>query len=254
MIIISINIRGGINYKNKPYRVVNYLKSINYDIALLQEVANIKPKIQKILENELDSKIFLGKKTKQKQNIGVATLIKNDSNIEITDLINTDVIGEGRLQHIKIKESETHLNILNLYATTHTPAKNHQWKNLGNYIKPLDNVLIMGDYNSTINIDERMGNRDKTNIDKKLKQMIHENNLIDIPTLKDYKLHTYIVQKATSLLDRAIVTVGLADKIHLYTSNICQFSDHNCIILNIGKKGNIEIQTKKRRMQIFMRT
>ena len=119
MIIITLNIRGGINYKNKPYKVINFLNKINYDIALLQEVANIKPKNKLLLERELNSKIYDGKKTKQKQNIGVATIIKNTSNIEINSINNIDIIGEGRMQHLIVKEDKIQYNIINLYGSTH---------------------------------------------------------------------------------------------------------------------------------------
>ena len=98
MRILSLNIRGGINRKNKPYKIVDFLEKHNFDICLLQETSHIKPKNLSLLESKLNVKIIQSDIGPKKQNIGVATLIKENTPFDSVSVKNLNTIGPERLQ------------------------------------------------------------------------------------------------------------------------------------------------------------
>ena len=51
MIISSINVRGGVNKKTKPYKIIQYFAKREFDILLLQEVGTIKTKVSEFVVN-----------------------------------------------------------------------------------------------------------------------------------------------------------------------------------------------------------
>ena len=104
---------------------------------------------------------------------------------------------------------------------------------------------MIGDFNSILNMDEKMGNKEKDSIDYNLK-MINTLNLIDVPTNFDKRAHTYISQKDTSLIDRMIISKDMTDKIKHYDTEICPFSDHNAIVTNIGRTTDIKLKRHNR--------
>ena len=174
MLVISLNIRGGINNKDKPYKIINYLKDIPFDIALLQEISFIKPKNKDLIERELNVEIYLKENLKQKHHIGVVALVKKETSIQIDDVTYPTIIGEGRAQHLKIQTQGLKINLINIYASTHFSDKRPQWLALDKYIKNLENTVIMGDFNSTIDKDERMGNIENYRIDNLLTNLIKQ--------------------------------------------------------------------------------
>ena len=246
MLLISLNIRGGINSKDKPYKIANYLKNIPFDIALLQEVSTIKPKNKDILEKELNVKIHLKENLKQKHHIGVASLIKNDSKITLKNITYPNIIGEGRIQHLKINAEGIKINLINLYASTHPSDKRSQWTSIGKYVTDLKNLIIIGDFNSTIHREERMGNTDNNRIDNLLVNLIKNNNLTDIASHVNNRTHTYIGYKATSLIDRIIMSDNLKHNFIRYDNLISPHSDHNMITCNMFNPKNIDCRKQKR--------
>ena len=123
MRIISLNIRGGINKKNKPYKIVDFLEKLNFDICLLQETSHIKPKNLSLLKSKLNVKITQSDIGPKKQNIGVATLVKENTQLDTVSVKNINTIEAGRLQQIDIKYKNTNITLYNIYGSTHTPDK-----------------------------------------------------------------------------------------------------------------------------------
>jgi hypothetical protein len=115
MIITSLNIRGGINKGNKPHKMIEYCKNKNFDVFFIQELSHIKPKIKKMIEQQLNVEILTGPTTKQRQNIGVTCMIRKENTEKITSVTYPRIIGEGRLQHIQFKTdpNNTTYNIIN---------------------------------------------------------------------------------------------------------------------------------------------
>ena len=239
MLIISLNIRGGINSKDKPYKIIDYLKDIPFDIALLQEVSSIKPKNKELIERELNVDIYLKGNLKQKHHIGVVAFIKKETCIQIDNITYPNMIGEGRAQHLKIQTQGFKINLINIYASTHLSDKRTQWSALNKYIKNLENIIIMGDFNSTIDKNERMGNIENYRIDNLLTDIIKQNDLTDIASFTDDKTHTYIGYKATSLIDRILMKENLKQHFIQYQNKICPHSDHNMITLNMFNQREI---------------
>ena len=246
MLLVSLNIRGGINSKDKPYKIANYLKDIPFDIALLQEVSTIKPKNKDILEKELNVKIHLNENLKQKHHIGVVSLIKNDAKITLKNVTYPNIIGEGRMQHIKIYAEGIKINLINLYASTHSQDKPSQWKSIGKYVTDLKNLILIGDFNSTIDREERMGNTDNNRIDHLLVNLIRNNNLTDVASHVNNRTHTYIGYKATSLIDRILMSDNLKHHFIQYDNIICPHSDHNMITCNMFNHKDVYCNKQKR--------
>ena len=234
MIILSFNIRARINFRNKPYKLIEYLR--NFDLVLLQEVVNIKPRNIELISKELNVQIYSDKVLKQKQNIGVAALVNKNSEIAVNTVEYPKVIGEGRLQHLDISYKEHQLNVINIYGNTNASIKKHQWGKLHSYICKIPNLMIIGDFNSTITQDERMGNTGNYHMDRLLIDLMERTNLTDMANFVDNKTHTWIGNEATSLIDRILTCKTFLKHTIQYNNIICPFSDHNTIGINMLKK------------------
>lgn len=248
MIILSLNVRGGINYRNKPYRIIEELKDREWDIVLLQEFNHIKPKNRTLIERELNVKIYCNESKKQRSNIGVGSFIKIDKIHLFSSITYPNIIGEGRFQHLKLVTNMENIDILNIYGTTYVPHKKTQWNSLSRYIDKLNKYLIIGDFNSTIEQDEKCGDLTKKHIDEHLIKLIENHNLIDTATHKDNKTHTYYGWKCSSLLDKILFTHNIQYLIFDYLNEICPTSDHNILTINIINKMNLtKTKTKRKR-------
>ena len=248
MRIVSLNVRGGINKKNKPYKIINYLEKLNFDICLLQETSHIKQKNINLIETKLNVDITQSQNCEGKHHIGVATLINKNTQIKTKSILNIDKIGRGRLRHLKIETNGKNVDVLNIYDSTHIHDKKPQWENISKYLQGIDgeNIIIMGDLNSTLNQNDRTGAQDRNHIDKHLKNLLNKHNLTDIATWIDKTQHTFIGYKATSLLDRILITNPLKNDFIEYNNIPCTHSDHNLISINLLQPTKL-IETHQKR-------
>ena len=90
MRIVSLNVRGGINKKNKPYKIINYLEKLNFGICLLQETSHIKTKNINLIEAKLNVDITQSQNCEGKHHIGIATLINKNTQIKTNSILNID--------------------------------------------------------------------------------------------------------------------------------------------------------------------
>ena len=248
MIICSINVRGGVNKKTKPYKIIQYFSKREFDILLLQEVGTIKTKTKELLEKELDVKIYKGPELAQKRNIGVVCLIKNESKINVSHVSYPQCIGEGRLQKITFSLDEKSYDLINIYGSAHQPAKRPQWAALQKYLVNTQNdLIVMGDFNACIKANEKVGNLDRKYIDDNLISLIRTTKLVDVASLTNNNTHTYIGEKATTLIDRILINDNIRQQFFGYTNEICPFSDHNLISIRVFKPDERHEHRPKRR-------
>ena len=235
--IYSINTKGGIN-SNKIYKLINDFKNKKWDIIILQEIPSIKDRYRIVLEEELDCKIYVKQMKGGSRNIGVGTIIANSADRYITSVETIDTIGEGRLQKIKLEINGKKIRLYNIYGTTYDTRKAHQWVQLDKLLNKKNYNIIMGDVNTILHIDDRMGNLTKNKVDTNLVKLLENNSLLDLATHLDNKTHTYISHQATSLLDRVLVTSSEVQDIKKYTTELCYYSDHNYINIQLFQNMN----------------
>ena len=168
--------KGCINKKNKPYKIINYLEKLNFDICLLQETSHIKQKNINLIQTKLNVDITQSQNCEGKHHIGVATLINRNTKIKTKSILNIDKIGRGRLQHLKIETNEKDIDILNIYGSTHIHEKRQQWESISKYLQRMEgeNIIIMGDLNSTLQQNDRTGAQNRNHTDKYLKKLLKQ--------------------------------------------------------------------------------
>ena len=91
-----------------------------------------------------------------------------------------------------------------------------------------------------------MGNTDNNRIDQLLVNLIKSNNLTDIASHVNNRTHTYIGYKATSLIDRIIISDSLKHHFIQYNNIICPHSDHNMITCNMFNPKDTHCNNQKR--------
>lgn len=142
----------------------------------------------------------------------------------------------GILISVKMKGHKFPINILNVYA----PYKNRLlfWENLfASEILDVENLLIAGDLNVTLNMDEIWGiNKKKDPLAKRIKNELLSRNFVDIlppqvlPTWENGRIEKAYIAKR---LDRFILHASLIDKLGVPFSSIENvfISDHRPILL-----------------------
>ena len=239
MLILSLNVRGGVNKNNKPYKIIDFLNQYPFDIALLQETSVVKQKNVTLFEQELNVNLYQDDNLNRKQCIGVVALIKKTANIKVIKIQYPNIIGQGRLQEINLEAFGQNVKLYNLYASTHVPSKISQWAKLKKYLSSKCNIILMGDFNSTLNEEEKMGNIEKKHTDDHLKSLINGLKLIDIASMINDCRHTYIGRITTSLIDRIVISKDLKQFFLDYENIVCPTSDHNAIFINLFSRRDI---------------
>ena len=230
--IITLNCRSGINSKTKLRKLIQYLKENLWHVALLQETSSISNKNKDIISKELEANIYHYSETPGKAGTGTATLIKNNICSENPEC---NYVNGGRFTDIRIKLNNNYFNIINVYINTKKGAKIQDFKLLDEYIKKIQNhIIIGGDFNSITEKGQRGGNIEHRTTDKELIDLIQNNYLYDGSKEFSHNKPTYIGPNNAAILDRFLYSDN--NIIKEYNTVLCPFSDHQMVTIDLFNK------------------
>ncbi len=147
--IFSLNIRG-LNNDSKRRTIMKWLKNNSCNIVFFQETfcqSNIE------LGNEW---VVKHNKTNSPHSRGVAIAFRSDLDYKIQNIHQTD---DARVLLINAKIKETETTLVNIYAPTDKKDRSNFFKKLKmwipRYSDHFDNIILGGDFNSTLNDNDR---------------------------------------------------------------------------------------------------
>ena len=240
--IASLNVNGRRDEKKKDKwpKLISLTRSKGIAILGLQESHLNEEETEKL--NDKFQKFLI-------INNGFSTSKEGVSFVLNKELVNGmkwkhSVIIEGRASRLEIEtEKDRGLNIILVYAPNEGQEKITFWKLLKSKLKEIDdmeNVIVMGDFNSVENALDRYPHReDDEKVKKAWKGIRDKFKLIDgwrlhNPLKKEY---TY-VQKATKSMSR-IDRIYMNSNIYVYGYNWdhieTSVSDHNMVMTDILK-------------------
>ena len=230
--IITLNVRSGLNDKKKLGKFIQYMKENYWDMALLQETSKINIKTRGKIETELGGKIYQSENTPRKNAQGIAQLCKNEM---VNNIQKIKYHEDHRISKIDIKINTKMYSIINVYLNTNQKKRKKDLIDLSEIIrKNKHEMIIVGDFNSILDKNERFARVEKRNIETQLHEIIKCYKLTDIKTHVGNNTPTYIGQNNAAILDRFIVTN--TSNIAGYSVEICSLSDHQMVVLDLFQK------------------
>ena len=175
--MISLNAQG-LRNQNKRLRLNEWLNQQNASIFLIQEThftTNIENSVRTDFEHFHKYHSFGTNNSR-----GCSILIKDNLNF---NLIDNKIDQEGRYNFINIEINKTIYSIFNIYAPNDAYNRSQFFEKCNNIIKDnaLGIILMAGDFNTTLTINDRINKNNKTPYKHKT-----ENNLSNI--IKTHKL------------------------------------------------------------------
>ncbi len=182
-IVYTLNIRG-LNNDKKRRTILKWLKNNGCNIAFLQETF-----CQKEIEinNEWTIKHNL---TNSAHSRGVAILFNNSLDFKIINIHKTD---DARVILINTIIEGTETTLVNVYAPTDKRERNEFFKKLKFWIPRYadypDNIIMGGDFNSTLNLNDRTNPDTNDYTMEEFNKLIVSLKLIDAWYIKHRKPH-----------------------------------------------------------------
>ena len=251
--IISLNTRG--THKNFS-KIKEEIK--NYDIILLQEqhIDKHKTAIERY-KNELKCELYYT--TDNKNNLSIMTLIKRDIGISSSEY---KILIKGRVINVTISFGKMKYNIINVYAPAAQKDRLNFFAELKHKIEQMRNIILGGDLNTIINMEETNGKFEIKPYMKFMKYMITDLLLIDPhENIWDGKIkYTFTFpNKTRKRLDRFLISNNLRNRMIHYSIEPNTFSDHDAITLKLDTgtrkkwgKGTWKLNNKYLKDEIFI--
>ena len=230
---ISINVNG-IAEKQKRNLIFDYIRHVHADIYCLQETHNDHKINEDQWEKEWGGQCIWS--TGSNRSRGVAIMLPPGSNLSFSN-IRKDNNGRIVAATLEDADSDTRVNIINIYAPNVPRERKEFYDKLWQY-KPGDvNIVLTGDFNCVAepDIDKYGGNHTSgtTGIEE-LTQFLNDHNLVDIWRVKhpNDRIYTWNSKDFSqrSRLDRWYVREGSEG---YSTIRACPHSDHSAIELTL---------------------
>ena len=214
--------------------ILDYLRTYNADICILQETHNENAEDEENWGREWGGKCIWSRGTHR--SCGVGILLRPNSE---TTIVTTKHDNDGRVVSAKLQHKGKELNIINIYAPT-TPGERKTFKeNLRQYKTGDENLLLGGDFNCVEDLqkDKQGGNpHTGTTGIKEMKDFTERHQLIDIWRHQHQgdRIFTWSTRDFTlrSRLDRWYTQNDRANDI-VSDIRACPHSDHAAVEIEI---------------------
>ena len=235
VVICSFNCNG-LKQVNNFQNFVSMLNDRRVSFALLQETFWDKAYIDGI-KHMFEGKIYECNGTNGRQ--GVAIMVSNECK-EKTKLVYKD--NEGRFIHVTYETDNQIFNIVSVYAPNKYLEKSKYFKVIKQYIENLENIIIGGDFNTTLsNLDK--GSKSKHSSDegyRSLNDMINNCNIYDIWRARNEckrvfswkRICNNILQQ--SRIDYFLISKSLSPNVQNVYYNETSLSDHTYVFMNFS--------------------
>ena len=111
------------------------------------------------------------------QNLGTAILVKNEY---VKYIKKYQILIEGRVQLLEIKNEYNSFNIINVYGPAMGSKRLAFYQEFIQRIKNIKNKIMMGDWNMILKKQETTGNFQNQNYSRLMKKYFEDNSLEDI--------------------------------------------------------------------------
>lgn len=170
---------------------------------------------------------------------GVAILVSN-SYKDKTKLVFKD--NEGRFVHVSYENDNIVYNLISLYAPNNYLERSRFFKFVKNYISKFENLIIGGDYNTTLSSLDRSDSSRHVQDEayRELCDMISSCNIYDVWRSRNENSRIFSWKRITngvlqqSRLDYFLISRELSSSVQNVYYNDTSFSDHNYVIMNFS--------------------
>lgn len=225
LILLSNNVNG-LSNDDKRKLLSKYIKTVNAEIILLQEIHNNK---------YLNKGEFLNFKKyysiEKEKKWGVAILVKSNSQLEINEIIKDEI---GCLIAIKGKINNEKFLFCSIYIPHRLPEAFQTIDKLKKTINDNTNykVIVGGDFNFEVKQNSsgyknNVRNYYNTKIDHLLEDTKTKNNSLSTVTFTHTQFNTH------TNIDRILTNKNLTDQITFHFTSSTSISDHNPIFIGI---------------------
>jgi len=227
LIIMSNNINGLFN-DDKRKLLSKYIKTVNVEIILLQEIHDNKY----LNKGEfLQFKKYYSIESEKKW--GVAILIKSNSQLKIEEIIKDEI---GCLIAIKGNINNEKLLICSIYLPHNLLAAFQTIDKLKQIVSNNTNrkVIIGGDFNFEVKQDTRgYKNKVRNYYNKKIEHLLEDAKTEKNSLSTINFTHTQYQNYTQTSIDRILINSNLSDQITFHYVSSTAISDHNPIFIGV---------------------
>ena len=166
---------------------------------------------------------------------GVAFLIRND----LKDNIKFEQGFNGRFLHIKYKENDEMIDIINIYAPNIVKERTRIFHDISERIPHSENLIILGDFNNTLGAIDRCG-KTRHVYDQSYQALFHlmnEHNVVDLWRSRNTreKVFSRKLIVGNTLVQSRIDYILISHVMKSYVRNIfyveTTLSDHSMVVM-----------------------
>lgn len=197
----------------------NFVRTLNIDILLLQEVED---KDMVIPGYNVVTNVDYSRR-------GTAIAVKQHITIS-----HIERSLDTRLIVLRVNNSVTLCNVYAPSGTQQRSQREYFFNNTLSYYlrEATEHIVLGGDFNSVINARDATGN---SNFSTALRFTVQQLQLVDVwDSLNNSQMgHTYITHNSSSRLDRIYVSTGLRSHLREANSHVCSFTNHKALTLRV---------------------
>ncbi|CAC5395161.1 unnamed protein product [Mytilus coruscus] len=149
---------------------------------------------------------------------------------------------QGRFIHVTYHENDTLVNFVSLYAPNVVSDRGNFFDFVIDYTKDLDNLIIGGDFNTSLSVLDRGSKTCHMNDEpyRKLTKLMDDNNLYDIWRARNPDCRIFSWKRISegklqqSRIDYFLVSRNMSSFVQSLYNNVTSMSDHSFVIMNLN--------------------
>lgn len=235
MVLFASNNCNGLRDVNKFKKYVSVINENRIDFLLLQETfwdEDFVTNIKKLYDGDIfhcDSNVLRQ---------GVAILVNQKYKNNVREVYKDN---SGRFLHIEFEYDGNVYNIMNVYAHNTVKEKNLFFDFLDTYMQNFENIIVSGDWNTTLSNLDRSGKTEhKEDVSyKKMCNLMQHNNVYDIWRSRNNGCRTFSFKRVCNMnlqqsrIDYVLVNRELSQYVQYIKYKDTTFSDHSFIEMKI---------------------
>ncbi|VDI58973.1 Hypothetical predicted protein, partial [Mytilus galloprovincialis] len=235
VVICSLNCNGMRNVVNLQ-RFLSIVQDRKFGIVLLQETFWDDGFIQS-MKHMYEGDIYYSNGTDGRQ--GVAVLVSKYYKDKIKCIYKDK---QGRFIHVTYHENDTLVNLVSLYAPNVVSDRCNFFDFVIDYTKDLDNLIIGGDFNTSLSVLDRGSKTCHMNDEpyRKLSKLMNDNNLYDIWRARNPDCQIFSWKRISegklqqSRIDYFLISRNMSSFVQSLYYNVTSMSDHSFVIMNLN--------------------
>ena len=235
MVLFVSNNCNGLRNVNKFKKYVSIINESRIDFLMLQETFWDESFVTN-LSDIFEGTVFYSNSTQLRQ--GVAILVSQKYKHNVTKVYNDK---DGRFLHVKFEHEGSVYNILNVYAHNVGKEKSDFFMFLDNYMQQYDNIIVSGDWNTTLSkLDRASKTEHKDDIGyKTLCTLMNNNNVYDVWRRRNPDSRTFSRKRVCNLdlqqsrIDYFLICRNISQYVQYVRYKDTSFSDHAFVEMKV---------------------